>query len=163
MKRVGIISDTHSEIHHKFISFFNSCDLIIHAGDIGDYKIIEMLEKIAPVKAVYGNIDNQEIRQSFKKMNYFTIEGISIMLTHIGGYPKNYKPEIRNILAKGNIDLFICGHSHILKVIYDKQYKLLHINPGAAGTSGFHTVKTAIRLEISDEKMSNLEILEIPR
>jgi len=161
--KIGLLSDTHSHIDEKVINFFKDCDEIWHAGDIGDYTIIETLKSKAKIRAVYGNIDNSEIRMSCPQYQIFTIENYKVLMTHIGGYPKRYAPKIKSLLLKEQPDLFISGHSHILKVIMDKELNILHINPGAYGKNGFHKVRTAIRFCINNDKISDLEILEIQR
>ena len=161
--KIGLLSDTHSYIDDKALDFFKDCDEIWHAGDVGDYSVIQSLEKITKVLAVYGNIDNNEIRQVFPEHQTMQIGNFKILMTHIGGYPKRYDKKIKPILLKEKPNLFISGHSHILKVINDKTLNLLHINPGAYGKSGFHKVRTAVRFEIDNNKISNLEILEIAR
>ena len=160
MKKIGLLSDTHGFIDGDYFKFFNDVDEIWHAGDFGNLECFEKLERFKPLRAVYGNIDGQFVRLRTNEKLRFTIEGVSVYMIHIGGYPGNYsrfvKPEIFNNPPK----LFISGHSHILKVMYDKSLGLLHINPGAAGNSGFHKVKTIVRFEISDNNISNLEIFE---
>ena len=161
MPRIGIISDTHNYLHPKVLAFLNETDEIWHAGDIGSMAVINNLRKLKPVRAVYGNIDGQDIRVEFPRDNIFMIDQMKILLTHIGGYPGRYQKGIPYLIKKEKPGLFVCGHSHILKVIYDKKYNLLHINPGAAGKFGSHRLITAIRLRIDGKDISNLEILEI--
>ena len=161
MKRIALISDTHNHLDPKLFKYFETCDEIWHAGDIGTIKITEELEKIKPVRAVYGNIDGQDVRKVHPKNQRFFCEKVDVLITHIGGYPGNYVPEVREVLAKNPPKLFICGHSHILKVIYDKKYHLLHINPGACGTYGFHSIKTMIRFTIEGENIKDLEVIEL--
>ena len=161
--KIGLLSDTHSHIDEKALNFFKDCDEIWHAGDIGDFSVIDTLESQTNIRAVYGNIDSHEIRLSCPEYQIFTIENFKIVMTHIGGYPKRYAPGVKAILQKERPNLFISGHSHILKVINDAELNLLHINPGAYGTSGFHKVRTALRFTITDTKIKDLEILEIDR
>ncbi|MCC7331188.1 MAG: metallophosphoesterase family protein [Flavobacteriales bacterium] len=162
MKRIGLLSDTHGYFDEKINTYFAECDEIWHAGDIGDYKVIECLEKICPVvKGVYGNIDGQSIRKSFQKTLRFYCEQVDVLITHIGGYPNRYTPEIKNELYKNPPKLFICGHSHILKIIFDEKIKTLHINPGACGKSGFHQVKTLVRFVIDGYSIKDMEVIEL--
>jgi uncharacterized protein len=163
MTKIGILSDTHGKIHPRFREFFSECDEIWHAGDIGDIETADALSAFRPLRAVYGNIDDQKVRLCYPKFNIFRVEQVKVVLTHIGGYPGHYDIEVRKLLEIEKPDLFVCGHSHILKVIYDKKFQLLHINPGAAGFSGFHPVITMIRFEIDQQEMKNLEIFEAER
>lgn len=157
--KIGLLSDTHGYIDPQLFEFFASVDEIWHAGDIGNIDLKKIFKQ--PIRAVYGNIDDQNIRQEYPLHNRFKLLNKDIWITHIGGYPPRYNPRIREILSVKPPDLFICGHSHILKVIYDQKHNLLHINPGAAGKHGFHKVQTAIRFEISEKGFSELEILEM--
>jgi putative phosphoesterase len=161
MKKILVLSDTHSYLDPKIEKYAKNCDEIWHAGDIGNTTITEALSEFAPIKAVYGNIDGAEVRKQYKQHLRFMCEDVDTWITHIGGYPNNYstyvKPEIFNKPPK----LFICGHSHILKVVFDKKLNLLHINPGAAGNYGFHKVKTLIRFCIDKEKITNLDVIEL--
>lgn len=161
MKKIGLISDTHSYFDSKIEKYFNNCDEIWHAGDVGNISVIEQLQKIAPVKGVYGNIDGLEIRSIFPKFNRFYCEKVDVLMTHIGGYPGRYQPGVLEIFRVKPPKLFICGHSHILKVQFDKRFNLLHINPGAAGKYGLHHVKTLVRFNIDGEKIEKLEIIEL--
>jgi putative phosphoesterase len=161
MTRIGILSDTHGYFHRRLPAFLEGCDEIWHAGDIGTYDVVDKLRSIAPLRAVYGNIDGQEIRKKFQKVLLFDCEQVRVLMTHIGGYPGHYAPGIKTIIMTEKPGLFVAGHSHILKVINDKAYGLLHINPGAAGTFGLHKVITAVKLNIDVKNISNLEILEI--
>ena len=163
MKKVGVISDTHSYVDNKIVDYLKDSDIILHAGDVGNIEVINRLQEIGQVKAVYGNIDGQDIRIEYPEIEIYTIEKVKIMMVHIGGYPDNYAPKIRQLLKKEKPDIFISGHSHILKVIYDKKLSLLHINPGAVGKSGFHKVRTIIRFEVDNKEIKNLEIIELPR
>lgn len=163
MKKIGILSDTHSYLHPRVFEFFRDCDEIWHAGDIGSIKVADELSKSKKLRAVYGNIDGAEIRKIFPKEIFATVEGVKILMTHIGGYPGHYPLFIRELIELKRPDLFVCGHSHILKVIYDKQYGLLHINPGAAGNFGIHQSVTMVRFNIRGTRIEDLEILDIPR
>lgn len=163
MKKILLISDTHGYIDEKIIKYANQVDEIWHAGDIGDISITDTLKTIKPLKAVYGNIDDQKIRSEFPLHNRFFCEKVDVWITHIGGYPKKYNPKIIDKLRSNPPDLFICGHSHILKVINDKELNLLHINPGAIGKHGLHNVRTMIQFEISGDKIENLSIVEFKR
>jgi len=161
MKRIGLLSDTHSCIDDKFAEYFSACDEIWHAGDIGSEQVADYLEGIRPLRAVYGNIDGGNIRLRFPKVLIFNIEEVTVMMTHIGGYPGRYDPAIRAELYKVRPNLFISGHSHILKVMYDKTLQCLHINPGAAGHSGFQHVRTLVRFTIDQTQFNDLEVIEL--
>lgn len=161
MIRVALLSDTHNNLDPKIFKYFDSCDQIWHAGDIGTIAITDQLVKIKPVIAVYGNIDGQDVRKVYPKNQHFMCEGIKVFMTHIGGYPNRYSIEALEEIKKNSPTLFICGHSHILKVIFDKKYNLLHINPGAVGIQGFHQVKTLLRFSIDGDKIKDLEIIEL--
>jgi len=163
MKNIGLISDTHAVLDPKVLEFLKGSDEIWHAGDWGDIDLYDDLSKIAPVRGVYGNVDGPINTSLLPENQIFTIEKVKVVITHIGGYPGRYEPRLRQILLKEKPQLYICGHSHILKVIYDKKYELLHINPGAAGHSGFHKVITAVRFQINGDKIENLEVFELPR
>lgn len=161
MQRIALLSDTHNYLDEKIFKYFESCDQIWHAGDIGTITIMDQLERIKPVKAVYGNIDGQDVRKVYPKDLCFMCENVKVYITHIGGYPDRYSAEAREIIKKERPKLFICGHSHILKVMFDKKYDLLHINPGAAGMHGFHKVKTLVRFTIDKDKIRDLEVIEL--
>jgi len=163
MKQIGLLSDTHGFIDERLFTFFEACNEIWHAGDIGNIETANRLEAFKPFRAVYGNIDNHELRPRYSSLQRFMCEETEVLITHIGGYPGHYEPVVKNILLTKPPKLFICGHSHILKVIYDKKFRLLHINPGAAGNSGFHNVKTAVRFNIDGNDIKDLEIWESPR
>ncbi|MDA3865179.1 MAG: metallophosphoesterase family protein [Salinivirgaceae bacterium] len=160
--KIGIISDTHGYLHHTVIKHFSDVDEIWHAGDVGPGNILGKLEELAPVRAVYGNIDDDMLRREVPKTLNFYTNTTNVLLTHIGGYPGKYAPGIRQTLNDIRPNLFVCGHSHILKVQYDKNLQCLHINPGSAGLQGFHQVCTIIKLVI-DDKIRDLEIIEFPR
>lgn len=161
MKRIGLISDTHSYFPEEVYNYFAECDEIWHAGDIGNMDVVNKLVAFKPLRAVYGNIDGQEIRKLFPEDNKFTIEGMRVWMTHIGGYPGKYNPRIKKKLEFAKPELFICGHSHILKVIPDKNLNLLHLNPGAVGKEGFHLIRTMLRFSIEDAKLKDLEAIEL--
>ena len=163
MKKILLISDTHGYIDEKIIKYANQVDEIWHAGDIGDISVTDTLKTIKPLKAVYGNIDNQKIRSEFPLHNRFLCEKVDVWITHIGGYPKKYNSKIIDELRSNPPDLFICGHSHILKVINDKELNLLHINPGAIGKHGLHSVRTMVQFEINGDKIENLSVIEFKR
>lgn len=160
--RIGIISDTHGYLNPIVLKHFVDMDEIWHAGDIGDLSIIKELELLAPVRAVYGNIDNVTTRYSYPEILRFETGGKNIMLTHIGGYPGKYAPGIKRELMLHRPNIFVCGHSHILKVKFDKDLNLLHVNPGAAGFSGFHGVSTIVKFTISDT-IKDMEVVEFPK
>ena len=161
MKRIGILSDTHSCWDEKFARHFADCDEIWHAGDIGSPRITERLEDICPVRAVCGNIDGNELKLRYSKILRFKIEDCNVMMTHIGGYPGKYSPEVRQYIYKEKPDLMVAGHSHILKVIHDPLIDCLHINPGAAGKQGWHQVRTLIKLTINGKQIKELEVIEL--
>jgi len=163
MKKILLISDTHGYIDEKIVKYANKVDEIWHAGDIGDISVSDKLKKIKPLKGVYGNIDDQKIRAEFPLHNRFICEKVNVWITHIGGYPKRYNPKILEELKSNPPDLFICGHSHILKVINDKELNLLHMNPGAIGKHGLHRVRTMIQFEINGKKIENLSVIEFKR
>jgi len=161
--KIGLLSDTHSVLHPKVFEHFKDCDEIWHAGDIGTVDVIDKLSAFKPLKAVYGNIDNHKIRAICPKDLRFECEGVKVWITHIGGYPYKYTKYIREELDKYSPDLFICGHSHILRVMYDKNREILHMNPGAAGNYGIHKVITMLRFEILKGEVKNLEVIEFNR
>ena len=160
-KRVGILSDTHGHWDERYATHFAECDEIWHCGDIGSEDVLTKLEAIKPVRAVYGNIDSQNIRLRTVKHQKFKIEDVSVWITHIGGYPGRYAKEVLPEIFHCPPKLFISGHSHILKVMYDKTLNLLHINPGAAGVYGFHKVRTLVRLTIDGTEFKDLEVIEL--
>lgn len=162
MKRIGILSDTHSHWDDKYTLYFTDCDEIWHAGDIGDISLLERLEAIGPkVRAVSGNVDHGEVRRRCRELEIFTIEGVKVLLTHIGGYPGKWAPGMQKLLREENITLMIDGHSHILRVMYDPQLHLLHINPGAAGRQGWQKKRTLVRLTIDSTDMRDCEVIEL--
>ncbi|MDE6295532.1 MAG: metallophosphatase family protein [Muribaculaceae bacterium] len=161
MKRIGILSDTHGYWDERYATYFNDCDEIWHAGDIGDYSIIEKLAEICSVRAVSGNIDHGMVRRKCRELLIFDCEDVKVLLTHIGGYPGKWSRGMKTLLRENGIKLMVDGHSHILKVIYDKELRSLHINPGAAGQQGWHKKRTLIRLKIDGSEMSECEIIEL--
>jgi len=161
MTKIGLLSDTHGWWDDRYITYFESCDEIWHAGDIGSELVAELLAEIKPLRAVYGNSDGYELRQTYPLIAHFTIEQVKVMMTHIGGYPGHYEPGIRDALSAARPNLFISGHSHILRIMYDKQYRCLHLNPGAAGKYGVHQVRTLIRFIIDKDDIKDPEIIEL--
>ncbi|GAB1405558.1 metallophosphoesterase family protein [Lentimicrobium sp.] len=163
MKRIGLLSDTHGHLPEKTAEFFENCDEIWHAGDIGNQITAQTLNDIKPLKAVYGNIDGGDIRTDYPEYLFFDCEMMRVLMLHIGGYPGRYTSRARELIKTYRPSLFISGHSHILKVIYDNKFQLLHINPGAAGKQGFHQVRTLLRFTIDGDRVEGLEILELKR
>lgn len=161
MLRIGLLSDTHGWWDEKYEEYFRDCDEIWHAGDIGSDDVAYRLSMLKPLRAVYGNIDGQSLRSQYPKTAKFQIENVKVMMTHIGGYPGRYAPEIRKELYAYRPKLFVTGHSHILKVMYDETLQCLHMNPGAAGKSGFHQVRTLLRFVIDEDKIKDLEVIEL--
>lgn len=161
MTRIGLLSDTHTFIHPSIFESFKECDEIWHVGDIGNLETAQKLEKFKPFKAVFGNIDGQGLRQIYPETLIFTCEDVKVVMKHIGGYPGRYEKDVRLLIEKEKPKLFISGHSHILKVIYDEKNQLLHINPGAAGKSGMHQVITLVRFTITGNQIKDLEIVEL--
>jgi hypothetical protein len=152
MKKICIISDSHNYIDNNIINYIKKCDEVWHAGDIGELEICDELKKYTFLRAVYGNIDNHIIRSEYPEFLFFQCEKIKILMTHIGGYPGKYTKKIIELIKKYNPNIFICGHSHILKVLNDKKFNLIHINPGAIGKHGLHQVRTMITLQIEKKK-----------
>lgn len=163
MQTIGLLSDTHGWWDEKYATYFASCDEIWHAGDIGSADVALRLSAIRPLRAVCGNIDGYPVRQMYPKTLHFTVEDVSVMMTHIGGYPGRYEPAIRAELYETKPQLFVCGHSHILKVLFDKRLNCLCLNPGAAGKSGFHTVRTLMRFVIDGADIRDMEIIELAK
>ena len=163
MKQIILLSDTHHTLDERFFPHFKKADEIWHAGDIGGLEVTDKLKEFAPTRAVWGNIDNRTIRTEFKGNLYFKCEKVNVMMTHIGGYPGRYDKKILPLIEQANPDLFICGHSHILKVMYDKKNNLLHMNPGAIGDYGIHKVKTILSFNIERKEIKDLKVVEFPR
>jgi len=163
LKKILLLSDTHSYLDDKILKHVSWSDEVWHAGDIGDLQVTDTLKEHKPLRAVYGNIDNNEARMEFPLNNRFWCEEVDVLITHIGGYPGKYNMAIRQELQLNPPKLFICGHSHILKVQFDKQLNLLHMNPGAAGIHGFHQIRTLLRFVIDGAKIKDLEIIELEK
>ena len=161
MTKIGLLSDTHGYWDEKYLQYFEFCDEIWHAGDIGSLEVAGKLSAFRPLRAVYGNIDGQDIRQLYPQTNRFIVDGAEVLMKHIGGYPGNYDSSIRGSLMVKPPKLFISGHSHILKVKFDQTLGMLHINPGAAGISGFHKVRTLVRFIIDNGSFKDLEVIEL--
>lgn len=157
------MSDTHSYLHPQVMQYFDKVDEIWHAGDIGDIKVADELEAFKPFRAVFGNIDGKDVRVRYPEQLRFTMEGVAVFMTHIGGYPGKYAPGVREQIKQQPPKLFICGHSHILKVMPDPAFQLLHINPGACGQQGWHKVKTLVRFELEAGRIQQLEVIELPK
>jgi len=160
MKKIGLISDTHGYLDDAVFKHFDACDEIWHAGDFGA-DVADKLAAFKPLKGVYGNIDEATIRAEFPEHLRFTCENVDVWMTHIGGYPGRYAANIKSEIYTNPPKLFITGHSHILKVMFDPKIQCLHINPGAAGKSGWHKIKTLVRFVISEEKIHTLEVIEM--
>jgi putative phosphoesterase len=158
--KIGVISDTHNTFDSCLEEFLSPCDEVWHAGDFGSVEIADKIASFKPLRAVYGNIDGGVMRRMYNDINLFEVEGVKVLITHIGGYPRHYSPKALQHIHTLRPKLFIAGHSHILKVIYDPVYDMLHINPGAAGKYGVHTVRTAIRFDVEAGEIKNLEIGE---
>ena len=161
MKKILVLSDTHSHIDDTILKYVNQADEVWHAGDIGNLVVTDTIKKLKPLRCVFGNIDDVQARLEFPLHNRFMCERVDVWITHIGGYPGKYNQAIRAEIQQNPPKLFICGHSHILKVQFDKTLNLLHMNPGACGIYGFHQVRTMLRFEIDGDKIQNLEIVEI--
>lgn len=161
MKRIGLLSDTHNYWDEKYEKYFAECDEIWHAGDIGSLALAQRFEAFKPFRAVYGNIDDFKTRTVYPEIQRFTLDGVDTLMIHIGGYPGKYEPKVRQIMRTNPPKLFISGHSHILKVLYDKTFTCLHINPGAAGKYGFHKVRTLVRFTFDNGNISDLDVIEL--
>ena len=160
--KIGLISDTHSYLDDQILRHLQDCDEIWHAGDFGTLVVSDRLATLAPLRGVYGNIDDQQIRSLHPKVQRFNLNGTDVLMTHIGGYPGKYHPDIRAEIKANPPGLFISGHSHILKIMPDKSLpKLLHINPGAAGRHGFHNVRTLVKFNLAAGKIANLQVVEL--
>ena len=161
MTRIGLLSDTHGYLDPAILDHFSDCDEIWHAGDVGDASILDTLEGFKPLRSVYGNIDDATVQRRAPLNQAFTIEGISVFMTHIGGYPGRYTARVRKELTERRPRLYVCGHSHILKVVRDHKLELLHMNPGACGRHGFHKVRTLLRFTIDGARIGDLEAIEL--
>lgn len=160
--KVGLLSDTHGFLDQSIFEHFKHCDEVWHAGDIGDEDLLHELEALKPVRAVFGNIDNRTLQNNLPEDLWFTVEGLTIWMTHIGGAPPNYNPRVKKILAERIPDIFICGHSHILRIKRDPKFNnMLYLNPGAAGNHGFHHIKTLVRFDLENKEIKNLEVIEL--
>ncbi len=161
MTKILLLSDTHSHIDDAILKYVKQADEVWHAGDIGSLMVTDSLQKLKPLRAVFGNIDNHVIQKEFPLHNRFMCEDVDVYMTHIGGYPPKYNVNTRDIIKQNPPKLFICGHSHILKVMMDKKLGVLHMNPGACGKHGFHQMRTMLRFEIHDADIKNLEVIEL--
>ncbi len=160
--KIGLLSDTHSYLDQKVFEYFQDCDEIWHGGDIGDIDIADQLEKFKRFRAVYGNIDAKDVQLRYPEDLFFVCEGLNVWMTHIGGAPPNYNPRVKKILKGNAPDIFICGHSHILRIKKDPNYhNMLYLNPGAAGNHGFHAIKTLVRFELKAKQILNMEVIEL--
>jgi putative phosphoesterase len=163
MKKIVLISDTHGYLDERFIPYLNACDEIWHAGDVGNDQVYESLKKIAPIKAVYGNIDGNPLRHELPEWMEWETESVRVLMTHIGGRPPKFSKDVLNRLKITSPKIFICGHSHILLVQYVKELDCLHLNPGAAGKHGWHKVQTILKFEIEGSDIKNMEVVELER
>ena len=163
MRKILLLSDTHSYIDNDILKYVKQTDEVWHAGDIGDLKVTDAIKRLKPLRAVFGNIDDAKARKEFPEHNRFMCEGVDVWITHIGGYPNRYDIRIKESINKNPPKLFMCGHSHILKVMPDKKLNLLHMNPGAIGKYGFHKVRTMLRFVIDGENIKDLEVIEFKK
>ncbi len=163
MTRIGILSDTHGLLDKRVLEHFSEVDEIWHAGDIGTTEVLQTLREFKPTRAVFGNCDSGDVRWSLSEFYSFKVEEMNILLTHIGGYPGHYNPMAYRRIMKDTPDIFVCGHSHILKIQYDHSLKMLCLNPGAAGKYGIHTVQTLLRMEIDGAEVKDMEVIELER
>lgn len=163
MKKILLLSDTHSYIDDAILKYVKQADEVWHAGDIGNLEVTDVIKALKPLRAVYGNIDDAKARIEFPEHERFKCESVEVWMTHIGGYPNKYEKRVKDELFKNPPKLFICGHSHILKVIPDKKLNLLHMNPGAIGKHGLHKVRTMLRFTIDNDKIDNLEVIEFKK
>lgn len=163
MTRILLLSDTHGYIDDQILKHLQQADEVWHAGDIGNLSVTDAIKELKPLRGVYGNIDGGDVRTEFPLNNRFNCEQVDVWITHIGGYPPSYNPNIRPEIRENPPQLFICGHSHILKVMPDKKLNLLHMNPGAVGKHGFHKVRTMLRFTIDGKKIDNLEVIEFSK
>ncbi len=164
MKRIGILSDTHGLWDDRYMIHFAECDEVWHAGDVGDYAILERIAQSGvTVRAVAGNVDTGMVRRKCPELDIFTVEGVKVLLTHVGGYPGRWSPGMKTLLRENGIQLMVDGHSHILKVMYDRELGLLHVNPGAAGNQGWQKVRTLIRLVLDEGNISDCEVIELAK
>ena len=161
MKKILLLSDSHSYIDDRILDYASQADEIWQCGDFGNPEVIEKLEKITTLRGVYGNIDGEKVRKIFPEISRFTVENVEVLMIHIGGYPGKYSPLTKKEIAEKAPNLFISGHSHILKAMYDQKNNLLHLNPGACGKEGWHKTRTMMRFEINGDKIENLEVIEL--
>jgi len=159
--KIGLLSDTHAHLDNQIFKYFDDCDELWHAGDLGSHELADKLEKFKPLRAVFGNIDDKKMQLRFPEHNRFTVEGLDVWITHIGGYPGKYPKKIKDTMLNNPPDIFISGHSHILKVMRDPIFGLLHLNPGACGVEGWHKMKTILRFELIAGQLTNLELIEL--
>ena len=163
MTHIGVLSDTHGLLDKRIFEHFKDVDEIWHAGDIGSEDVLRRLREFKPTRAVYGNMDSGEVRYSLSEFYRFKVEEVNVLMTHIGGYPGHYNPWLIPMFRKEPPDLFVCGHSHILKIQYDNEFHFLTMNPGAAGKQGWQPCQTLLRFTIDDRKIDNLEVIELQR
>ncbi|HEX5626016.1 MAG TPA: metallophosphoesterase family protein [Saprospiraceae bacterium] len=161
MTRIGLLSDTHSFLDSKVFQYFETCDEVWHAGDIGSMEILDQLQRFRKGHMVYGNIDDHRIRRELKEVDYFELEGHRILLIHIAGPFGKYTPQVRSLIEEYQPSILVCGHSHILKVAFDQKHQLLYLNPGACGKSGFHKVRTLIRFAVDGKQILDMEVIEL--
>ena len=161
MTHILLLSDTHGHIDEGILKYAKQADEIWHAGDIGDLSVTDALQSYKPLKAVFGNIDDHSVRKEFPEHQRFLCEDVDVWITHIGGYPNRYDRRVREAIQKNPPKLFIAGHSHILKVMHDKKFDLLHMNPGACGRRGLHQVRTMLRFKIDKDTIKDLEVIEL--
>lgn len=161
MTRIGLLSDTHNYLDDAVFKHFENCDEIWHAGDFGNAGIADALRNFKPLRGVYGNIDGYDIRSEYPESLRWKCEGVDVWMIHIGGYPNRYAPAVKSLIYQHPPKLFISGHSHILKIMYDEKIGCLHINPGAAGKQGWHKVRTLVRFEIDGENIQNCNVIEL--
>jgi uncharacterized protein len=161
MKRIGLLSDTHNFLDDAVFRHFDSCDEIWHAGDFGSEEIAGRLQAFRPLRGVFGNIDGNELRNVFPEKLNWQCEEVKIYMTHIGGYPPKYNPAVKKELETDSPDLFVCGHSHILRIMYDDRLRCLHMNPGAAGSHGWHKIRTIIRFSVDGKDLKDCEVIEL--
>jgi len=161
MKKIGLLSDTHGYLDPAVFRYFDRCDEIWHGGDFGTLELAEELAAFKPLRGVYGNIDGQELRVIYPELLRFDCEGLNVAMLHIGGYPGRYQPKAKVLMLDKPPGIFVSGHSHILKVMYDKTFGCLHLNPGAAGKQGWHKVRTLLRFDVVDATVQHLELIEL--
>ena len=163
MTRIGVLSDTHGLLDKRVLEHFKDVDEIWHAGDIGSFELLQALREYKPTRAVFGNMDSGDVRYSLSEFYRFRVEDVNVLMTHIGGYPGHYNPWLIPMFRKEPPDLFVCGHSHVLKVQYDAQFKMLTMNPGAAGKQGWQPCHTLLRFTIDGKEIKDLEVIELER